>query len=290
MLRVLVFLFSVLSFGTLASQNYIQYHNLCNEGCQLIDEGSYVEAREKILDAIALVDEPLSVDYFNLAKCYSQLYSPEATQYYLELSLRLTNRGVKKYIEHGLWFEPVFGKEKWQEILNAKYVRTELTEFQIELNNKIDSLVFIDQYYRNLLSDTIDVYHPDDSLLIGLYLDSVKMNDVIVQKELEKIIEDNGWPGIKINGQTQMASLLLVHASDEWFYKMEQKLRGEIDLGNLSPLDFARISYRVWGRNDLPSRYNAFFLSEGLLPSIILENCKEIGVPLGRVRYVRGRG
>ena len=82
------------------------------------------------------MDEPLSADYFNLAKCYSQLHSPEATLYYLEFSLKLTNRGVKKYVEHSLWFEPVFGKEKWNEILNTEYSKEEPTGFQKMLLDK----------------------------------------------------------------------------------------------------------------------------------------------------------
>ncbi|MBL4669917.1 MAG: hypothetical protein JKY30_11740 [Flavobacteriales bacterium] len=286
MVRFVIFLVSVFSFGVVASQNYIEYHNLCNEGCQLMLDGKYVEAKEKILDAIDLVDEPLSADYFNLAKCYSRLDAPETTQYYLELSLHLTNRGTKKYIEHGLWFEPVFGKEKWNKILNADYLNKELSEFQIELNRKIDTLLKIKQKYFNLYYDSIVVYHPYDSLLLRLYRDSVDVNSEIVSVELERIINEYGWPGVKLNGWTELDYNFVDDRGAEWFYKMEKKLIEEIDKGNLYPWVFIDMADRAQGESKLPCKYNGGFCNVKITPEI-RANCKKIGAPLGEARKRR---
>lgn len=286
MVRLIVFVITIFSFGTINSQNYIQYHNLCNEGCQLIDDGLYVEAKDKILDAIDLVDEPLSVDYFNLAKCYSQLYSPEATLYYLELSLKLTNRGTKKYIEHSLWFEPVFGKEKWKQMLAVEYVSKDSSESQLALLREVDVFVKLRNKYMSLYHDSIIVYHPYDSVLIELYKDSLDFSGRLVSDGLENIILKYGWPGEKLTGWGSLEYLFVDGRSSEWFYKMEEKLIAEIDKGNLYPWVFADMADRAYGNSDLPCRYGTIFCDSDVTPEIE-ENCKRVGAPLGKVKSIR---
>ncbi len=268
------------------AQNYIQYHNLCNEGCQLIQDGLYSDAKEKILDAIDLVDQPLSVDYFNLAKCYSQLNAPEITEYYLKLSLETTLRGTKKYIEHGLWFEPVFGKEKWNEILNADYSKGEPAEFQLMLFDKVDALIKIDRKYMDLYYDSMVVYHPFDSVLLEIYQDSLDLNRAIVLDGLEEIINSYGWPSCQLNGFSGMDYHFVFMVSAEWFFRMEERLIEEIEKGNLYPWAFAEMADRVRGNSGLPCKYNGVFCNPEVTPEI-RKNCKEIGVPLGKVKYIR---
>ena len=267
-------------------QNYIRYHNLCNEGCQLISDGLYADAKEKLLDAIDLVAQPLSVDYFNLAKCYSQLHAPEITEYYLIASLKLSSRGTKKYIEHSLWFEPLFGKEKWEAILNADYSKGEPTHLQRLLLEKIDTLLKIKQQYMRLYYDSIEVYHPYDSLLLGKYRDSITMNNEIVSAGLENIISEYGWPGYRLNGFTNMDYSFTDGRSPKWFYRMEAKLIEEIDKGNLDPWTFVDMADRAQGESKLPCKYNGLFCNLDITPEI-QENCKKIGAPLGKVKYIR---
>jgi hypothetical protein len=286
MIRLIVFVIAVFSFGTISSQNYIQYHDLCNEGCQLMLDEKYSEAKERLLDAIDLVEEPLAIEYFNLAKCYSQLYSPEATLYYLELSLKLTNRGTKKYIEHSLWFEPVFGKEKWKNILNADYSRRDSSELQLTILNKIDELLKIKDQYMSLYYDSMVVYHPFDSVLLGVYQDSLDRSSEFISVELEKIINEYGWPGGKICGWISLDYRFVDGRSADWFYKMETKLIEEIDKGNLYPWVFVDMADRVRGNSGLPCKYNGFFCNPEITPEI-RKNCKEIGAPLGKVKAIR---
>ena len=73
------------------------------------------------------------------------------------------------------------------------------------------------------------VYHPYDSLLLGLYQGSIDANNKVVEVRLEKIINNYGWPGYQMNGYTHKDYSLIFSRGAEWFYKMEIKLKREID-------------------------------------------------------------
>jgi hypothetical protein len=284
---ILLLLLIFASANSVSAQNYIAYHNKCNAACPLIERGNYREAKQLLLDAISIVETPLSVDYFNLAKCYSQLAASDSTLLYLVRSLAQDFRAKLALPMHTQWFEPILGIEKWNEILETDYLGSiELTEAQLSMNKRLNRMTVLDQYYRDILSDSINVYHPTDTALAALYEDSITINDAIVVSALRQIIEQHGWPGYK-NYYTGVASLFLIHFSEEEFRRMDARLKQEIDLGNLSPSSYVDIADAIRLNNGLEPMYNGYFSTGEEPTAAIEENCKMVGAGLGSARQIR---
>ena len=89
-----------------------------------------------------------------------------------------------------------------------------------------------------------------------------------------------------MNGYTHKDYSLIFGRGAEWFYKMEIKLIREIDKGNLYPWAFAEMADRAYGESNIPCKYNTFF-SQLDVTLETQENCRKIGAPLGKVKYVR---
>lgn len=271
------------------SQGYIDYHNACNEGAELIEQAHFQEAKTKLDFAIKSVEKPLAIDYFNLAKCYSQLNEKDSTLHYLELSLK-TNFLTKKLCSlHYLWFEPILGSAKWHQLLDSNYYQYDepISNEQRLLLKTIDTLLVLDQQYIKIQTDSISVYYPNDTILYNLYSDSIRMNQDFIQNSLDSIIEKYGWPGEKVNKQLTMSSLLLIHVTDEWFQKNNEILIEQIDLGNLHPWEYTDIADRKRHEHNLPVLYNGYFATKEEPTETIKENCKKIGAPLGKTRTIR---
>jgi hypothetical protein len=285
--RSVVLLLILLSSAASQAQNYIAYHNKCNAACPLIDDGHYKEAKQLLLAAMRLVDVPLPVDLFNLAKCYSQLAEKDSTLLYLEAALTQDFRAASALDGHTLWFKPILGLEKWNEILEADYlVEIEFSEAEISMYKRINRLDSIDRHFIKISSDSIEVYHPIDTTLQNLYSDSVVINGALVITELHQIIKEFGWPGTK-RYTTVADPAFIIHLSDEAFRNLKATLTLGIDVGNLPPWSYVDIADRVRRRNGLKPMYNGYFATEEEPTAQIELNCKTIGAPLGRVRKIR---
>ncbi len=282
-MRKLISIFSLVVVVNCSSQGYIAYYNKCNDAFELIEKAEYNSAKELLLSAIQSVKEPLAVDLFNLSKCYSQLNQRDSTLFYLELSLKMDFRVKKACIIHRPWFEPILGAEKWNKIKNTDYYEpVKLNKREKELIRQVNELASIGQHFRKIVIDSIEVYHLLDTMLISLYWDSVRINDLIVSGELDQLINKNGWPCINPNYEIAYAELLLIHASDQWFNKMSSILIQEIDKGNLNPHSYATIADRIQLRNNLPPLYNGYAAENNQYTEEIIRNCKIIGVPIGK--------
>lgn len=287
-MRIFPFFVFLFSLNTTCAQGYIAYHNDCNSAAELIEQGNFEVAKHTLLRAIQRVDEPLAIDYFNLAKCYSQLDESDSTLHFLELSLELDMRTKDICAVHYLWFEPILGTDKWNQVLETDYRKKEqLTAKQLQLLAKMENLVELDQYYNKIQTDSISVYYPEDTLLYNAYSDSVDMNVRLIQSELDKIIKTAGWPGKKVTGRQTSDGLLLLHVSDEWFYKRSDQLIAEIDKGNLMPWEYADIADRKRHEHQLPVLYNGYFATKDEVTEEIKRNCETIGAPLGKTRTIR---
>lgn len=284
LILILAFLISHFSF----SQNYIAYHNACNKGAELIEQGLFDQAKEKLVLALKIVDKPLAIDYFNLAKCYSQLDNKALTIQYLELSLKLDYRTKKICSVHYLWFEPILGHQKWNEILNTEYYTfPEQTKKQTSIENEIKEIYHLDRHYAYILHDSIEIYYPNDSSLIKAYGDSLRADRKLIEQKLEVIINEYGWPGLKTTGRLNEMGTVLVHVSNEWFERNSELLIKEIDNGNLMPWDYTNIADRKRYENNLSVLYNGYFSTKDEATDEIIQNCKKIGAPLGKVRTIR---
>lgn len=288
-MRLIIPIFTLFISYSSFTQGYIHYHNSCNEGAELIEKGLFLQAKELLNTAIKSVDEPLAIDYFNLAKCYSQLNETDSTLYFLELSLKLDSF-IKAFCSiHHLWFKPVFGTEKWDQILDSNYYNYDkpTSKEQKKLVETMDKLLFLDQQYITIQTDSIPVYYPNDTLLYNLYSDSINFNIRIIQSTLDTIIAAYGWPGKKVTGRETLDGVLLIHVSDEWFEANSQLLIEQIDKGNLMPWHYANIADRKRHEHNLPVLYNGYFAAKNEVTEEVKINCKKIGVPLGKIRSIR---
>ncbi|MEQ8625141.1 MAG: hypothetical protein RJQ00_10585 [Vicingaceae bacterium] len=270
------------------SQSFIDYHNTCNSACELMSKGKYKAATDSLKKAISSVDKPFAKDIFNLAKCYSQLNEKDSCIYYLETAMDMMD--INYLLEsHKLWFEPLLGIDKWSEITSRIFQPPPLVEKQqIILIEKLRDISKLDQHYRKILTDSIKVWHYDDTTIINIYRDSVKYNDEIAQKEMEDVINTYGWPCQEIcNYQGVNPGTFLVHASDAWFQKMNTKLLHEIEIGNLSPNNYAMIADRIRLRNNLSPLYNSYSAFNNELTEEVANNCRKIGLALPQFRDCR---
>ena len=253
-----------------------------------MSKGEYKTASDSLKKAISSVDRPFGKDVFNLAKCYSQLNKKDSCLYYLEIALKMQD--LTAVLEtHRLWFEPILGEEKWHELTSKNYFEPSVHEkWQIDLIEEIKGLAKLDQHYRKILTDSIEVWHFNDTALISLYNDSVKYIDDIVQNELEDIIKRYGWPSQRVLRNHDVSpGVILIHSSDAWFQKMDTILLNEIDNGNLNPNSYAMIADRIRLRSNLSPLYNSYSATNNELTEEVIENCRKIGCSLPPFRECR---
>ena len=253
-----------------------------------MSKGKYKAASDSLKKAISSIDSPYGKDLFNLAKCYSQLNEKDSCLYYIETALKIQD--LTYVLEtHRLWFEPILGEENWHELTSKNYFELPTPEkWQVDLIEEIKGLVKLDQHYRKILTDSIEVWHYNDTALISLYRDSVEYNDEIVQNELEHIIKKYGWPSQRVSGKHEApAGAILIHSSDTWFQKMDSILIHEIEIGNLSPNSYAMVADRIRLRNNLSPLYNSYSATNNELTEEVIENCRKIGCSLPPFRECR---
>lgn len=249
----LTILCCLVNLHTATAQNYVAYHKLCNEAEVQIRDGQLIIAQGFLIHAMTLVPKPKAIDYFNLAKCYSQENNPDSTLKYINLALINSEsmRGLVK--KHYLWFEPVLGKEKWAEIIELiknPTTRTPTKE-EVAIFNVYDRMDSIRSIYQKVLYDSIYVHHSLDTTLRNLYHDSIMMKEKEASILFDSLCLANGQvpdshPTFEYRTYFSTQNFPL-----SWFEKNEDFLFKELKNGRFHPGEFIR--YYIW-KTDGPTR------------------------------------
>lgn len=138
----------------LFSQNnvIVKYHSLANQACKSLEDGFVEQAYIFLTEAFSLSGYPIAADLLNMAKCHSQMNEPDSTERYINLALDRNPKIGRVVRMHNLWFEPVLGTEKWEEIVQKTYeiplIPLEVQEQVLKLR-KVDSMNRVPQNRPN---------------------------------------------------------------------------------------------------------------------------------------------
>jgi len=235
----LILLLEMIGFNAY-SQHYATYNRLCNEAEVQIREGNLLIAQGMLGHAFTLVPKPRAIDYFNLAKCYSQAEQPDSTLKYIELALQNNDR-IRSFVKnHYLWFQPLLGVDKWEALLEKMQqssVRAMTFEEEkiLAVYLRMDS---ISDIYPKYLRDSLYTKFPRDSALIKVYHDSVYLKSMEASAIFDSLCTANGQipdshPYFEYRTFFSCRNFPL-----EWFDKNQAFLEHELHLGRFLPGEF----------------------------------------------------
>lgn len=256
------------------SQHFIDYHNKCNFAAESIDRGDFVTAQAFLADAFSCVPEPLPVDCFQMAKCYSQLGNADSTLHYINLAMEKPR--LKKIIRiHFLWFEPILGTEKWEEIVAKTREETnyEPNEFVQRMNPTMDYLNALFTQHQKVFYDSIRIYYPHDSLLTEKYLDSMQMAQARGLMVFDSIVQSLGQIPYAPEYEYVLSNAFYFMDSN-YFMKNEAFFIQELDAGRILPSWF--ITPQIKFKSKIKGLGRLIVRSEYLTPEQ-LELCAKYG-------------
>ena len=232
------------------AQNYVAYHNLCNEAEVLIRKGELLIAQGMLIQAISLVPKPKAVDYFNLAKCYSQANQHDSTLKYIDLALTNSENMRALVRKHYLWFDPILTPDEWTDIQERiKHPTTRpLTAEEEKIMLVYDRINELPNQYNKFLYDSIYSKFPVDTVLRNNYRDSMLVAEMKGSEIFDSLCQAIGHfpdshPSFEYRNYFTTRNFPL-----EWFEKNEAFLFSELQSGRFQPGRF--IEFYLVGKYD----------------------------------------
>lgn len=234
-----------MNLHSINAQNYIAYHKLCNEAELHIRNGELVIAQGMLTHAFSFVPKPKAIDYFNLAKCYSQANQHDSTLKYINLALSNSESMRSLVRKHYLWFDPILTTDEWSEIQERiKQPTTRpLTSEEEEVMLVYDRINVLPDVYNKFLYDSIYSKFPVDTLLRNSYRDSMFMAELKGSEIFDSLCQQIGHfpdshPSFEYRNYFTTRNFPL-----EWYEKNEAFLLQELNYGRYEPGRF--INYYI---------------------------------------------
>lgn len=221
------------------TNNYLQYH-------ELINEATYASFKEEYQKADSLFEEAFKLDALHLGKnyqaaCYNVLQINETEKAFSYLKQAMQHGLSIDKIQNSSYFNQIQYQDKWL-ILEKAYptLREEYeSQFDTERRQAIQEIYQLDQDARLKGAGNFDA----DNL-----------------KRLQKIVEEQGYPGFHKVGQDIDLHLVFHHFSPEdnkrYFYDV---LKKAVFTGDITPFEYAGIIDYDRIKKREPTLYGTYF-------------------------------
>ena len=197
------------------AQQTARFHSLCNQACEALEHGMVDHAYVLLTEAFAIPIPPKAADYLNMAKCYSQQNEADSTEKYIYLAME-RNPKIRGIIRmHGLWFEPVVGVGKWDEIREKTRSSVTLSNEAQRVVNELSTIDSLNtRFYKRFRSEA-NPWEPVDTAALHASWDSVFQEALRNAPKLDSIL-------------LSLPDSLLIHpAVEETFMFLDNSLRAD---------------------------------------------------------------
>ena len=222
------------------AQNYIEYHTICNQAVEQLELGMIIPAKGMLTHALSLVKTPEPIDLFHLAKCYSQENEPDSTLHYLKKSMAGDPRVGKLVRIHHLWFEPVLGKEKWEEIEQEShhFLPREMTDDETSVYLKLKYIDSLSSYYDSTIRNISFYTFPVDTALMKIYFDSVHQKNEVALIAFDELVKENRCFPFSHPTHKLLFSEFIRHIPTEYFEENEDLFLQALQHGTIDPYSY----------------------------------------------------
>jgi len=167
------------------SEELKMHYNFINKAEMAIVDSNYVLAIALYDSAFALKQAPFGSDLYNAAVCASLTKQYEKTFFYFK---EILDKGYKiRKLQEKLFFADFFNSSYGEKLNN--YSQNLVLNHNIKLRNQLDSMLYMDQKFRRMVSNPYEVYS-----------DTIDKIDESNARYLLQIINHYGFPGEDIIG------------------------------------------------------------------------------------------
>jgi hypothetical protein len=253
-----LFLFILLVYSTIYSQNQISFRNLLNEGNYWFYEAQYDSA----------------FVYYSKAETFNLPFYPEEVHTFSRtlweignkkkaVDVLITQQGTKEFfLKDTTYYEGMSFDERQKIAVLLKKVELDLLSERMPF---YDSLHTKDQMYRKVILNFPEGSTQADSIIkLMNYQDSLNFFTFLNE------IKSNGYPGGYVMAPVGPGGVLS-HANTEWLLNNYSVFFKEIEEGRISYFDFSRAIDRMFVNDEKQRPYNSYLpLEENEVGSPIL--------------------
>lgn len=246
---LLLILFSV-CFGVFSqAQDIVKYNELVAEASRLYDAGDFLHSAQKYADAfVALGNKGTADDRYNAACSWA--LANEADSAFVQLLKIARDANYTNYdqLNEDPDLKSLYSDPRWEKVKMLVKINKEKTEMHYDkpLVALLDSIFNEDQQYRHQI-DEIEQKYGWESEQIKNHLKMMDEKDSLNQIVVQKILDERGWLGPDIIGQTGNTTLFLViqHADLPVQEKYLPMMREAVKKGNAKAGNLALLEDRV---------------------------------------------
>jgi len=231
------------------------------------ENGKYLQSAQAYDQAFKTAGKATLNDMYNAACSFALAGDTAQSVFYLE---KAADHGFYelKYLNQDSDLESLHTLNSWQDIIQK--VQANYDKLNITLKEKLEDIYWKDQALRFVIEDAYNKF--TDEPEVTNYLEKlIKQQDSINLYDVEKIIEENGWPGINQVGDRANTTVWVViqHSPLKIELKYLPLLRESVEKGESNPAHLAMLEDRSNMFQNKPQLYGS-----QIVPSKVPGKCE----------------